>query len=132
MKLVRPIDAVYPMTERYNVFHKYMVFDCPVGTYVKAAEAGVVLKSHDDPNHMLGKHMIVINHKKDIKLIFAYLDSIIFNTGCPIAKGEVIALSGQTGSCREPCLYFQAKISSSEEPFEPELISEQGDTNGTV
>ncbi|MCC0096794.1 MULTISPECIES: M23 family metallopeptidase [Streptomyces] len=91
--------------------HSGQDFACPVGTPVKAASAGTVVKAGpngggDGPAY---GNAIVIKHANNTYSQYAHLSKIKVRIGQKVAKGSQIALSGNTGNSSGPHLHFEIR-----------------------
>jgi len=81
-------------------------YSVPWGTPVLAVSDGTVnsaIYHHEDGNR------IIIQHTPELKTIYCHLKKMLVSTGQDVKRGEVIALSGNTGSLTgpDPHLHFQ-------------------------
>jgi murein DD-endopeptidase MepM/ murein hydrolase activator NlpD len=72
-------------------------------TPVLSVMAGTVFKTGEDKSY--GKYVIV-DHNNKYKSLYAQLDEITAVKGQYVARGETIALSGNTGMSTGPHLHF--------------------------
>lgn len=91
--------------------HSGQDFACPVGTPVKAAHDGVVVKAGpngggDGPAY---GNAIVIKHANATYSQYAHLSKIQVRIGQKVSKGSRIALSGNTGNSSGPHLHFEIR-----------------------
>ncbi|MEV7519569.1 M23 family metallopeptidase [Streptomyces sp. NPDC091371] len=91
--------------------HSGQDFAVPSGTPVDAAAAGTVVKAGpngggDGPAY---GNAIVIKHANNTYSQYAHLSKIQVAIGEKVAKGEQIALSGNTGNSSGPHLHFEIR-----------------------
>ncbi|MFD7840888.1 M23 family metallopeptidase [Streptomyces sp. NPDC059761] len=91
--------------------HSGQDFACPVGTAVKAASAGTIVKAGpngggDGPAY---GNAIVIKHANNTYSQYAHLSKIQVRIGQKVTKGSPIALSGNTGNSSGPHLHFEIR-----------------------
>ncbi|MFB7983310.1 M23 family metallopeptidase [Streptomyces vinaceus] len=91
--------------------HSGQDFACPVGTPVKAASAGTIVKAGpngggDGPAY---GNAIVVKHANNTYSQYAHLSKIQVRIGQKVAKGSQIALSGNTGNSSGPHLHFEIR-----------------------
>ncbi|WP_327254305.1 M23 family metallopeptidase [Streptomyces sp. NBC_01244] len=91
--------------------HSGQDFAVPVGTPVDAVSAGTVVKAGpngggDGPAY---GNAIVIKHANNTYSQYAHLSKIQVKIGEKVAKGERIALSGNTGNSSGPHLHFEIR-----------------------
>ncbi|MFD5328784.1 MULTISPECIES: M23 family metallopeptidase [unclassified Streptomyces] len=114
---VKPVSS-YTLTASFNQggamwAHKHsgQDFAVPVGTPVKAAGAGTVVKAGpngggDGPAY---GNAIVVKHANGTYSQYAHLSKIKVNIGQKVAAGQQIALSGNTGNSSGPHLHFEIR-----------------------
>ena len=91
--------------------HSGQDFAVPIGTKVKAAAAGVVVKAGpngggDGPAY---GNAIVVRHADRTYSQYAHLSRIQVTPGQQVAAGQQIALSGNTGNSSGPHLHFEIR-----------------------
>ncbi|MER7537277.1 M23 family metallopeptidase [Streptomyces sp. NPDC097704] len=91
--------------------HSGQDFAVPVGTPVKAASAGTVVKAGpngggDGPAY---GNAIVIKHANGTYSQYAHLSKIQVHIGQKVGAGQQIALSGNTGNSSGPHLHFEIR-----------------------
>ncbi|MFF3675244.1 M23 family metallopeptidase [Streptomyces sp. NPDC002120] len=91
--------------------HSGQDFAVPVGTSVKSAAAGVVVKAGpngggDGPAY---GNAIVIKHANNTYSQYAHLSKIQVRIGQKVAASQRIALSGNTGNSSGPHLHFEIR-----------------------
>jgi murein DD-endopeptidase MepM/ murein hydrolase activator NlpD len=91
--------------------HSGQDFAVPVGTPVKAAHSGTVVKAGpngggDGPAY---GNAIVIKHANGTYSQYAHLSKIQVGIGQKVATGQQIALSGNTGNSSGPHLHFEIR-----------------------
>ncbi|MER6446373.1 peptidase [Streptomyces venezuelae] len=91
--------------------HSGQDFAVPVGTPVKAAAAGVVVKAGpngggDGPAY---GNAIVIKHANNTYSQYAHLSKIQIKVGQKVKASQRIALSGNTGNSSGPHLHFEIR-----------------------
>ncbi|MFJ6517345.1 M23 family metallopeptidase [Streptomyces filamentosus] len=114
---VKPVTS-YALSASYNQggamwAHKHsgQDFAVPVGTPVKAAGAGTVVKAGpngggDGPAY---GNAIVVRHANGTYSQYAHLSKIKVHIGQKVAAGQKIALSGNTGNSSGPHLHFEIR-----------------------
>ncbi|MFB7517514.1 M23 family metallopeptidase [Streptomyces sp. NPDC056144] len=114
---VKPVSS-YTLTASYNQggamwSHKHsgQDFAVPVGTPVKAAGSGTVVKAGpngggDGPAY---GNAIVVKHANGTYSQYAHLSKIQVNVGQKVSAGQRIALSGNTGNSSGPHLHFEIR-----------------------
>lgn len=79
----------------------------PEGTPINAVKSGVVEYTSGETTY--GNHL-VIDHGNGVKTLYAHCSKILVYAGQRVAKGEVIALVGQTGRVTGPHLHLNVEI----------------------
>ncbi|MFF3326558.1 M23 family metallopeptidase [Streptomyces sp. NPDC002889] len=114
---VKPVTK-YTLTASYNQGgamwsqkHSGQDFAVPVGTAVKAAGAGTVVKAGpngggDGPAY---GNAVVIKHNNGKYSQYAHLSKIDVGVGSTVKPGQVIAKSGNTGNSSGPHLHFEIR-----------------------
>jgi murein DD-endopeptidase MepM/ murein hydrolase activator NlpD len=92
----------------------------PTDSYVRAAGAGRVLRTGEDPIY---GHFVVLEHGNGYQTVYAHNSFILVNRGQGIRRGEVIALSGSTGRSTAPHLHFEILLEGL--PVDPLSLVEQ-------
>ncbi|HPM35100.1 MAG TPA: M23 family metallopeptidase, partial [Spirochaetota bacterium] len=87
-------------------FHNGVDIGCPIGTPIKSSADGKVIFSGSKDGY---GNMIVIEHSDKMITVYAHLDSIQKNTADTVKRGEIIALSGATGTVTGPHLHFEIR-----------------------
>jgi len=78
----------------------------PIGTEVRCVDKGVV--AFAGRNGGSGR-VVIIDHQNGFYSIYSHNDHIEVALGDVVAKGSVLALSGQSGLTDEPCLHFEIR-----------------------
>ncbi len=106
--VVRPVDG--PVTsgfgKRWGRLHAGLDFGVPVGTEVRAAQAGTVQSVTFDRGGY-GKHVVLV-HPDGTTTLYGHLSQVLV-TGGSVAAGQVFALSGNTGHSTGPHLHFEVR-----------------------
>ncbi len=87
-------------------FNKGIVIAAPVGRSVKSVYDGRViftgwLKGYGQ--------LVILDHGGGFYTLFAYLDKVLKSRGDRVARGEAVALVGETGPYSEAGLYFEIR-----------------------
>ncbi len=100
--------------------HKGVDFKAPVGTPVKMPWPGVVRRTNW--NYRVNGGSMEIEDAKGRKILFLHLSEITkgIGPGTRVSKGQVIALSGNTGRSTAPHLHYQVMSSTGRvlDPFD--------------
>ncbi len=93
---------------KFNTFtvQKGIEIEAPLGAEVRAIHAGRVLYS--DWFKGYGK-ILIIDHGEGYYSLSGHLSALLKNVGDEVRRGETVALAGDTGSLKGPCLYFEIR-----------------------
>lgn len=114
---VKPVSR-YTLTASFNQggamwSHKHsgQDFAVPVGTPVKAAHSGVVVKAgpNGGGDGSAYGNAIVVKHGNGTYTQYAHLSKINVHIGETVKTGETIARSGNTGNSSGPHLHFEIR-----------------------
>jgi len=89
-----------------KIFHKGVFFAAPVGDKVAALYHGKVI--HAGWVNGFGE-LLIVDHGDHYYSLYAHNSQIIKKVGEDVNPGEVIALTGDTGSLRGPGLYLEIR-----------------------
>jgi murein DD-endopeptidase MepM/ murein hydrolase activator NlpD len=90
-------------------FHSGVDIACPVGSKVFAARSGKVIFTGFCDNYGL---LVVIDHSHSYQSYYGHLSRIKTKIGTLVKRGEIIALSGNTGRTTGPHLHFEVRKKS--------------------
>lgn len=110
-----PIPGEYYITSyvgwRWGRMHKGIDIGADEYTPVIAAEAGeVIICTYDTGGY---GYYIAINHGNGYITLYGHLNEQLVSVGQRVARGERIALSGNTGGSTGPHLHFEVRYLSS-------------------
>lgn len=107
--------------KKYSVMHQGIDLAAPIGTPVQATQAGIVLKMQNDPNGY--GQWLKIKHPDGFTTLYAHLEGYAegIRRGYPVAKGEVIGFSGNTGLSTGPHLHYE--IAHNGRALDPRVIT---------
>jgi septal ring factor EnvC (AmiA/AmiB activator) len=93
---------------KFNTFtlQKGIEIRAPMGTEIRAVYNGRVLYS--DWFKGYGK-ILIIDHGEGYYTLSGHASTLLKNVGEDVQRGEVVALVGDTGSLKGPCLYFEIR-----------------------
>ncbi len=86
----------------------------PIGSYVRASGAGLVEAADEDESY--GRY-VRIAHTDGLSTLYAHNSWLFVATGDSVQRGEVIALSGNTGRSTAPHLHLEVERNG--EPLDP-------------
>ena len=92
-----------PKTGKAGVFHNGIDLAVPVGTAIKAPMDGTVSLVNSGGD---GGNQVVIKHSNGYSTGYAHLSKQLVKKGDKVKRGNVIALSGNTGKSTGPHLHF--------------------------
>jgi murein DD-endopeptidase MepM/ murein hydrolase activator NlpD len=79
----------------------------PTGSYIIAANDGVVIKSM----YVTGYgNMVMIDHGGGVSTLYGHASELIAQTGQEVKKGDIIMKAGSTGWSTGPHLHFEVRI----------------------
>ncbi len=90
------------------------------GSYIRAAGAGQVLRTGEDP--IYGR-FLVLDHGQGYQTVYAHASMILVSRGEAVRRGEVIALTGSSGQSTAPHLHFEVLLDGL--PVDPMSLVEQ-------
>jgi septal ring factor EnvC (AmiA/AmiB activator) len=112
--LPRPVEGRILSTFGKNEnpqFHTFTVqkgieIEAPLGAEIHAVYDGRVL--YADWFKGYGK-ILIIDHGEGYYTLSGHASALLKNVGEDVRTGEAVALVGDTGSLRGPCLYFEIR-----------------------
>lgn len=110
---VLPVSTKYyhvtsKMGRRWNIMHAGLDIACPSGSPVVAAADGVVTESSFYGSY---GNAIIIRHNNlnNVISIYGHNSVLLVKEGEKVIKGQIIALSGNTGHSTGPHLHFEVR-----------------------
>ncbi len=110
---------IHPILKKQKL-HAGMDIGCREGTQVIAAADGTVIKREHQYNGNNGTgygNYLLIDHGGGMYTRYAHLSRPLAEVGQTVKKGDIIALSGQTGGVTGPHLHFEVIINGT--PVDP-------------
>ena len=101
----------------YLQFHAASDQGAPMGTPIKAAASGYVVRSSYDS---ASGNCIVINHGNGFVTTYMHCSVLLVHEGQQVNKGDIIGKVGMTGTATCPHLHFAVSYNGT--PFNPQLI----------
>lgn len=95
------------LTGEYSIPHKGVDYKADEGTEVMAVNRGMVLVVGEYRNY--GK-TVVIDHGLGVMSFYLHLSEVKVKEGDVVEKGQIIALSGQTGYASGPHLHLSIRV----------------------
>lgn len=96
------------------ISHAGIDIGVPEGTPVHAADSGVIIESGWISGY---GYTIIIDHGNGIQTLYAHNSDLAASVGHAVAKGEIVAYSGQTGNVTGPHCHFEVRINGA--PVDP-------------
>jgi len=78
----------------------------PVGTWIRAAGAGVVVDVGEDPVY---GYFVTLDHGDGLVTLYGHAERTFVSRGQQVRRNEVIALSGNSGRSTAPHLHFEVR-----------------------
>jgi murein DD-endopeptidase len=88
-------------------FHSGIDLGVPIGTPVRAVADGIVRRASDD---RVSGRLVLIDHGSGVSTVYCHNDSMLVAAGDAVKKGQVIALSGNSGLSTGPHLHYQLDL----------------------
>lgn len=95
-----------PFNVSQSDFHPGIDIACAYGTKIYAAASGTVMNASYYKGY---GNEVVINHHNGVQTIYGHNSKICVYVGQAVKKGDLIALSGSTGSSTGPHLHFEIR-----------------------
>lgn len=92
--------------ERWGRMHNGLDIAVPTGTPIRAAAAGTVTYSASMGTYGL---LVIIDHGHGVETRYAHLSRLVAKVGQRVARGDLIAYSGNTGLSTGPHLHFEIR-----------------------
>jgi murein DD-endopeptidase MepM/ murein hydrolase activator NlpD len=89
-------------------FHKGIDISAPTGTPVVAPADGRVEKAEWNSGGY--GNVVVINHGRGIKTLYAHLSKILVREGQKVRRGQIIGLVGSTGKSIAPHVHYEVEV----------------------
>ncbi|GAC1601543.1 MAG: hypothetical protein NVS4B10_13580 [Myxococcales bacterium] len=94
--------------------HKGVDLGVPEGTPVRATAAGLVRRASRDS---VNGNLVVVDHGHGVTTSYLHNGDLLCAPGARVARGEVIARSGNSGRSTGPHLHYQLELSGN--PIDP-------------
>ena len=88
-------------------FHAGVDLGVPPGTQVRASADGVVRRASDD---RVSGRLVLVDHGNGVSTVYCHNDAVLVAPGDVVSRGQVIALSGNTGRSTGPHLHYQLDL----------------------
>tara|TARA_Y100001960_G_scaffold179956_1_gene188752 strand:+ start:2415 stop:3560 length:1146 start_codon:yes stop_codon:yes gene_type:complete len=106
---IRPVDGRIISTfgkKGHGIRNDGIDIAVPIGTPVRASQQGTVMYAENVS--VLGQ-MVLIKHRSGYISAYTHNSKVLVRKGQRVAKGEVIALSGDSGNAKQPMLHFEIR-----------------------
>jgi murein DD-endopeptidase MepM/ murein hydrolase activator NlpD len=122
----KELDFIWPVegkvtdtfTEMESKKHQGIDISSPLGTPIKASNAGKVIYSN---NGVKGYgNLIILRHSEEYVTVYAHNEENLVEEGTWAEKGQIIGKVGQTGRASGPHLHFE--IRKNNKPVNPFLF----------
>ena len=113
---ILPVDGIFtspfglrlhPILDVYKL-HEGQDISCDPGTLVHATADGIV--DFAGPAHDGLGIKVEINHGYGYKTVYGHLSKVLVKEGRHVKRGDVIALSGNTGLSTAPHLHYEVRV----------------------
>jgi murein DD-endopeptidase MepM/ murein hydrolase activator NlpD len=88
-------------------FHSGLDIGAPIGTQVKAPAPGTVVFAGLHPEY---GQALIIDHGNETKSLYGHLSRLTVTVNETVRRGEVIALTGNTGRSSGPHLHYEIQV----------------------
>jgi murein DD-endopeptidase MepM/ murein hydrolase activator NlpD len=105
--LIRPVSG--PIAQFFHPAHSGVDFAGPFGTPIVAADAGVVTKTGWQTDGE-GGIRVCLQHSGGLETCYYHASTILVTVGQRVARGEAIAIVGQSGLSNGAHLHWEAKL----------------------
>lgn len=131
MPVLFPVTKKYPITSKFGprkhpVYkkmkkHQGVDINCPSNSKVIAAADGKVIQvKHGTTGY--GK-MIIVQHENGYSTLYAHLNSTLVKIGTQVKQGDLIGMSGNTGTSTSAHLHYEVRYQHV--PLDPEKFISQ-------
>jgi murein DD-endopeptidase MepM/ murein hydrolase activator NlpD len=96
-----------PMGGNQGEFHSGIDIECSVGTKVKVTGGGKVVDSGWQGNYGI---IVCVDHGFGLKSFYAHNSDVLVSIGDRVERGDVIALSGNTGRSTGPHVHYEVRV----------------------
>jgi murein DD-endopeptidase MepM/ murein hydrolase activator NlpD len=102
-----------------HIFHRGVDFGAPMGTPIRAAQAGIVEVTRESPGAGL---YVRVSHGDGVETCYEHLSRLApdLHRGSYVRKGEVIGAVGKTGWATGPNLHYEVVVNGVQiDPLNP-------------
>jgi murein DD-endopeptidase MepM/ murein hydrolase activator NlpD len=105
--LIRPVSG--PIAQFFHPAHSGVDLAGPFGSPIVAADAGIVTKTGWQPDGE-GGIRVCVQHSGGLETCYYHASAILASVGQRVARGEAIAIVGQSGLSNGAHLHWEAKL----------------------
>ena len=110
-----------PFTHK-EFHHDGVDLAAPLGTPIRAAADGVVVKTVVDFGDSARGRRVMLAHDGGLVTSYSHVDEVRVEPGQRVARGEVIATVGSTGLSTGPHLHFEVRRVGEPSPLNPATV----------
>lgn len=100
----------FPNSVSVTHLHGAIDIGCRVGTKIFAPEAGTIVAA--DTYKSTGEHFMMLEIRPGTILFFTHLDDFKAKVGRHVKRGQLIALSGNSGMSTGPHLHWEVRVTT--------------------
>ena len=94
-----------PFTGEHD-FHEGIDLACPLGTPVRTARDGIIVVAGNEGGY---GNLVVVRHSNGYETYYGHLSKFLVKEGQKVKKGDIVALSGNTGRTTGPHLHYEIR-----------------------
>ncbi|HOA06890.1 MAG TPA: LysM peptidoglycan-binding domain-containing M23 family metallopeptidase [Spirochaetota bacterium] len=94
-----------PFTGEHE-FHEGIDLACPLGTPVRTARDGIIVVAGNEGGY---GNLVVVRHSNGYETYYGHLSKFLVKEGQRVKKGDIVALSGNTGRTTGPHLHYEIR-----------------------
>ncbi|MBP7901748.1 MAG: M23 family metallopeptidase [Spirochaetes bacterium] len=94
-----------PFTGEHD-FHEGIDLACSLGTPVRTARDGIIIVSGNEGGY---GNLVVVRHSNGYETYYGHLSKFLVKEGQKVKKGDIVALSGNTGRTTGPHLHYEIR-----------------------
>ena len=94
-----------PFTGEHD-FHEGIDLACSLGTPVRTARDGIIIVAGNEGGY---GNLVVVRHSNGYETYYGHLSKFLVKEGQKVKKGDIVALSGNTGRTTGPHLHYEIR-----------------------